>query len=35
MIIEQGHSPFFREVVKRNADLINAAWLEKQHEEAA
>lgn len=35
MRMEQGHSPFFRAVVERNADLINAAWLEKQHQEAA
>lgn len=35
MIMEQGHSPFLRQVVEGNAELINAAWLEKQQEEAA
>lgn len=35
MRMEQERSPFFKEVVERNADLINAAWLEKLHEEAA
>lgn len=35
MLMEQGHSPFFREVVEGNADLIQASWEEQQRQEAA
>lgn len=35
LIIDPGNSPFFRGVVERNADLINAAWVEQQDREAA
>lgn len=35
LLISPGNSPFFRGVVERNADLINAAWVEQQDREAA